>query len=72
MKISKLIKELQRISEYHGDIEVTCTASARPDCPKEKALPDVYESTVENLTVSDEKMRPSRSGNLGERVRLYW
>ena len=71
MKISELIEQLQIIKRREGDIQVTCTA-AGPECPHSTPIPKVYESTVENLRVLTEAATPSRSGNLGKRVRLWW
>ncbi len=65
MKISQLIKELESIKAVSGDIEVTCTASARPDASVDDLFPDIYESTVENLILRN-------GGPLGRRVRLYF
>lgn len=63
MKASELIKNLQRIKKQYGDIEVTCTASLLRD-GHGGALPDVFESTVENLIVNtDDKF--------GTHVRIY-
>lgn len=48
MKISKLIKELERIQRREGDIEVTCThATEQEDGDK------IFETTVENITVRE-------------------
>ena len=71
MRISALIEQLERVKRDAGDIEVTCTA-AGPDCSPATAIPKVYESTVEDLRVITERTTPSRSGNLGTRVRLWW
>lgn len=64
MKISKLIEELERIKAAQGDIEVTCTGSTFPD-NHGGAIPDVFETTVENLVVRNDSSR------LGHRVRLW-
>jgi hypothetical protein len=64
MNIDDLILELEKTKEQYGNIEVTCTATLLPDCPLDKPLPDVFESTVENLRVKNTR-------NLGLRVRLY-
>jgi len=48
MKISELMKELKKMQENVGDVEVTCTASLLPD-GYGGVIPDVFESTVENL-----------------------
>lgn len=54
MKISELIEELQQVLAKEGDIEVTCTGSSIPDWDRRKhGIPDVYETTVENLVVHD-------------------
>lgn len=63
MKISKLIEQLQQLKKREGDIEVTCTGSMLED-GHGGPIPDVYETTVENLIVRD-------GGDLGKRVRLY-
>lgn len=63
MKISELIVRLQLLQRQNGDIEVTCTGSTLED-GHGGAIPDVYETTVENLIVRSE-------GPLGKRVRLY-
>jgi hypothetical protein len=62
MTISQLIKELQRMKKLYGDMNVTCTASTLPD--NHGPIPDVYESTVENLIVRSD-------GASGYRIRLY-
>jgi hypothetical protein len=62
MKISALIKELQQTKAKHGDIEVTCTGTTLGD--QDKPIPDVFETTVENLVIR-------KDGELGLRVRLY-
>jgi len=65
MKITELIDELRKTLEKEGDIEVTCTATALEGEIESAALPDVWESTVENLVVRD-------GGTFGcKRVRLY-
>lgn len=64
MKISKMIEELQRLQERHGDLEVTCTAAYKPD-ENDKAFPDVFESTAETLHVTN-------SNNFGKHVRVLW
>ena len=63
MTISQLIKELQRMKRSYGDMQVTCTASTFPD-NHGGPIPDVYESTVENLIVRSD-------GASGYRIRLY-
>jgi hypothetical protein len=70
MKIDAVIEQLQAIRKAEGNIEVTCTAALLPDGFSVKGnpqLPDVYESTVENVMVLDEP-----KGNLKKRVRLYF
>lgn len=64
MKISALIKELQKVKERVGDVEVTCTASLLEDgyCG---VIPDVYESTVENLKLESNVA-------FGTHVRIYF
>lgn len=63
MKISALIKELREIKKREGDIEVTCTGSFLRD--DHARIPDVFETTVENLIVTN-------GGNFNEkRVRLW-
>ncbi len=68
MRISRLIEELAKTMSKHGDIEVTCTASVLKDdttCDGDNAyLPDVWESTVENLIITNNE-------KFGKRVRLY-
>ncbi len=66
MKISELIKDLKYIKAKHGDIEVTCTASTLKD-GHGGLVPDVYESTVENLIVID-----NDTSSIGKRVRIYF
>ena len=63
MKISQLIARLQELKKQEGNIEVTCTGSNLND-DHGGPIPDVFETTVENLVVRD-------GGNLGKRVRLY-
>ena len=63
MKISELIKELQRIKKNNGNIEVTCTASLLRD-GHGGLIPDVFESTVENLIISTDD-------NFKKHVRIY-
>ena len=75
MKITELVKLLERVYREHGDIQVTCT-SAFPDSPKDDPLSDVKESTVERHCIldPDEDVQfglVTRPG-LGKRVRLYW
>ncbi|MDO8668938.1 MAG: hypothetical protein Q7K65_01455 [Candidatus Buchananbacteria bacterium] len=62
MKISALVEKLLQVQEQEGDIEVTCTGSTWPDDPE--PLPDIFETTVENLVVADRQP-------LGKRVRLF-
>ena len=71
MKISKLIEELQREKEKHGDIEVTCTGSFIPDGYGElDGNCDIFETTVETLKFI--KAGEGRTGeNIGARIRLY-
>lgn len=65
MKISQLIEALEAVKEEHGDIKVTCTHSVLPDGHgKIKELPDVFETTVENLIVGKHK-------TIGKKVRLW-
>ncbi len=69
MKISELIEQLQAVKKREGNIEVTCTGSFLPDqfCP----LPDVFETTVENLTVGTWKRGAGKDAEIiGRRVRL--
>lgn len=63
MKIDNLIEELNKIKEKHGNLEVTCTGSLLEDgtC----GLDPIYETTVENLIVSTNKV-------FGTRVRVYF
>jgi len=63
MKISELIEDLRAVHVKEGDIEVTCTGCLLED-GHGGLVPDVFETTVENLIVRD-------GGNLGRRVRLY-
>lgn len=63
MKVSSLIKKLQKVKEVYGDIEVTCTGSLLPD-GSGGTPPDVFETTVENFEFFD-------GGRLGRRVRLF-
>ncbi len=63
MKISELIKNLERVQAANGDIEVTCTGSFEADS-QNPLDGKPFETTVENLQV----------GNVdpfGKRVRLY-
>jgi len=67
MKIDRLIEELRRIREAHGNIEVTCTVSTMPDQDPNMTcgIPNVYETTVENLIVAEQHPRH------GKAVRLW-
>lgn len=69
MIISELIEHLERQKEKHGDVTVTMTGSFLKDgfsVSGSKALPDVFESTVERFVhVLD-------GGCLGKRIRLDW
>lgn len=69
MRISKLIEQLVRVKEKHGDIEVTCTASTDPE--ETSGHPQLtggpFESTVESLHIQN----PSEQWK-EKRVRLYW
>ena len=70
MKVSQLIEELYQVKEQHGDIEVTLTAALVKDgfsVKDREALPDVFESTCENLIIRDDP-----KGSLKKRVRLYF
>lgn len=69
MKISELIEDLQIRMETLGDVEVTCTGTMLSEGQEaKKAMPDVFESTVERTMVQNED-----NGNLkGIRVRLLW
>jgi hypothetical protein len=64
MNIDDLILELEKTKEQYGNIEVTCTGTALPDCPLPEKNKKVFESTVENLEIKNTR-------NLGLRVRLY-
>lgn len=65
MKISELIRQLDAIKQTEGDIEVTCTGSTLPDGHgKLGTMPDVFETTVENLIVGDHS-------TIGRKVRLW-
>lgn len=63
MKISSLVAELLKIMEREGDINVTCTGSSLDD-NHGGPVPDVFETTVENLVVG-------KHPTIGKRVRLY-
>jgi hypothetical protein len=63
MKIDHLVETLLQIRKIEGNIDVTCTGSTLPD-DYGGVVPDVFESTVENLIVGDHK-------KIGRRVRLY-
>ena len=63
MKISELVEQLKDIKQREGDIEVSCTGSTLPD-DHGGPIPDVFETTVENLIVGDHK-------TIGRRVRLF-
>lgn len=63
MKIRQLIEQLQDLCKREGNLEVTCTGSTLED-GHGGPVPDVFETTVENLVVRD-------GGKLGKRVRLY-
>ena len=66
MKISLLIKELQKELEAKGDIEVTLTATTWPDgFSTDNTVPDVFESTVETLHYGKDK-------KFGKHIRLYF
>lgn len=65
MKISKMIEELGRIKAEHGDLEVTCTHSLLPEAEPGTPNADVFETTVENLSIE----KPA--GNFGKRVRVW-
>jgi hypothetical protein len=64
MKISELMKELKKIQENVGDVEVTCTASLLRD-DHGGVIPDVFESTAENL-------RLEANVKFGTHVRIYF
>ncbi len=64
MKISELIKELKKMQEHVGDVEVTCTASLLRD-GHGGVIPDVFESTVENLKLEG-------NAAFGTHVRIYF
>ena len=73
MKISQLISELKAKQEIEGDIEVTCTGTTLQDdhCSiiegsplgTRSVIPDVFETTVENLIVGSHP-------NIGPCVRI--
>lgn len=67
MQISRLIKELQRLKDAEGDLEVTCTGSLERETtdPMEKIDGKPFESTVETLEIQE-------SDALGKHVRLFW
>ena len=63
MKITELIRSLEKVKKEHGDIEVTCTHALNRS--NEGAWDaDVYETTVENLEVHEHK-------NIGKCVRVW-
>ena len=66
MRIKQLIVELEELLKKEGNIEVTCTASSLNESLETTCLPDVWESTVENLIV-----RASDDVFGEKRVRLY-
>lgn len=63
MKISNLVNRLKEIQKQEGDVEVTCTGSNLAD-GHGGAIPDVFETTVENLIIRDNEI-------FGKHVRLY-
>lgn len=63
MKISELIKELEKTKQLHGDIQVTCTHALNRINEGEWGA-DVYETTVENLEVHEHK-------KIGKCVRVW-
>lgn len=67
MKITALIKELERIKAQEGDIEVTCTGCIESEKPNPMLEGGPYETTVENLVIQ----APTEKWT-AKRVRLYW
>ena len=67
MKIDRLIEELRRVRNEHGNIEVTCTGSTLPDQDPNMTCgtPLVFETTVENAIVNEKHPRH------GKAVRLW-
>lgn len=58
MRINQLIKELREIRKQYGDVEVTCTGTSLNDGLSTSfpapGIPDVFETTVENLIVTED------------------
>ena len=58
------MKELKKIQEQVGDVEVTCTASLLRD-GGDGLITDVFESTVENI-------RLEANSTFGTHIRIYF
>jgi len=64
MKISELMKELKKMQEHVGDVEVTCAASLI-SYDGDGSIPAVFESTVENI-------RLEANSKFGTHIRIYF
>jgi hypothetical protein len=64
MRISEVIKELERIKKKEGDIKTTCTGCDQADVPQPVIQQGPYETTVENFVVHEHP-------RIGKCVRLW-
>lgn len=67
MKINDIIKQLTKIKETEGNIEIIMTATTLQEgYSKDNCIEDVFESTVENIKVVNTKHDGKKA------VKLFW
>ena len=67
MKINDIIKQLTKIKETEGNIEIVMTATTLQEgYSKDNYIEDVFESTVENIKVVNTKHDSKKA------VKLFW
>lgn len=67
MKINDIIKQLTKIKETEGNIEIVMTATTLQEgYSKDNYIEDVFESTVENIKVVNTKHDGKKA------VKLFW
>lgn len=70
MMLSKVIERLTEIFEKEGDMQTTCTGVIIPESGPEMAIPDVFETTLENFIIKTEPSPRDTFANV-KRLRFY-
>lgn len=70
MMLSRVIQRLKEIYKQEGDMQTTCTGVTIPESGPDMAIPDVFETTLENFII---KTEPSPRGTFEnvKRLRFY-